>query len=233
MGGIVYFPSFEFIDCYNYSQTTLNNHYNKTYKKGKTNYTGTCSEVAISIATDLVLRKDKNKKLDTTQIFTNVLNIAIKNNWFPYYPASEDSGPSGTLVKNINKIYSAVIKSYGIKNTVKYSSSNGFGLLKESIERGYPAVISLPSHTVVGVGYQEYTYDYTVAITYRILWWTITKYESRTFTRGYAAILNGWYYNNNTWIKNGKSSVAQQDKIMTYLTDYDLNNNFRVICYLA
>lgn len=237
-GGAVYCPTFAFIDCYNYEQFRLNKYYNDTYKRmGNKRYTGTCTEVAIAIATDLIIRKDLKKVRSLQSIFTNTLNIAIKNNWFPATPAMGTSGPSGTYPKDNINIFSEIAKYYGLKRTISHSLSNGYSILEKNIEAGYPVVISLPYHTVVGVGYQYYEAGYTVTTTYRFFRLRWSKSEYKKFGMGFAAVVsgNGSLAEDDSiyWIKNGKASLDEQDRAFTYLTDYQLNNDMTDITYLV
>lgn len=214
LGGVYYFPGFIYMDCKNSSQSVLRSYYNQVYKNGQTNYNGVCAQVAVSMATDLIIRNTQNRTVDMNEIFVKSMDYSINNNYFDITQNLTNSG-------YIDEIWNYTLNYYGISRSIYHTSANLYSTLKNGVVNGTPAILSMVDHATVAVGYQEYSFNYTVKHTQTILWWTNTWYTEETFSRNYIALLTGWY--DTSMIYSGQSSQAEADAVLTYVSEEVIN----------
>lgn len=168
------------LNVYNFSQTTLNTHYNalstREYEDG---ISGTCAEVAITMMTDYMIRAGKistTAATDKFSIFNRIVHEAYLLGW----------DGSGTLVSMINDIMDNNFENYTPVYSTDHSTLLLQSKLEDSIKAGIPAVVNLDGHSVTGVGFVTVDVTYTSKNIFGI---STTKTETEVFL----VINNGWH----------------------------------------
>ncbi len=169
------------LDTYNFNQTMLNMFYNsRSDKHYDYDIEGSCSEVAIAIVNEYMLRKgivswDGNAN-DKDSIFYRICGAAKDNGW---------DGKTGTPENIIDDIFTDAMDYYTPKYKGDYSTLFMHQKYMDSYYAGIPVIVTIPDHSVCGVGILEKNVTYTKTGLFGI---ETTETELETFL----IVNNGW-----------------------------------------
>lgn len=170
------------LNTYNFSQDTLNKEYNKRSDKHfNINVSGSCSEVAILIVNEYMLRKSIISENGIVQnentLFYRICGAAKDNGW---------NGNGGTKEDKIDDIFTDAMKFYTPKYKGDYSILNMHKKFMDSYYSGIPVIVSAPEHSMCACGILEKNVTYTKKGLFGI---ETTKTELETFL----IVNDGWY----------------------------------------
>ena len=144
------------LDTNNYSQATLNAQYNVYSDKHHSGIIqNTCSELAIALVNEYMLRKGivswDGTNNDIDSIFYRVCGVAKDEGW----------DRDGTTASKIDDYFTAAMDYYSPKYKGDYSTLLMHQKYMDSYYAGIPVMVSIPGHTICGVGILEKNVTYT------------------------------------------------------------------------
>lgn len=197
----------KYVAAENMSQYFLNNNYNEKNpmrdSKGIViKYTGTCSEVAATMANKFYAKSQyANGNATNYSVFESNIDYAVENEFFPVYTTTcYDSQYStylyhyeqyGTKYLKVKDIFENSLSEMGINYDIWVNDTNVVQGIKDftnDSRGGKTQILGIQGHALLSAGYVDIEYSYTVQT--GILWWkkTVTKYSTDTFI----VVCDGW-----------------------------------------
>lgn len=178
--------SHKYVRSINISQGKMNEKYNDKHytKEGRhTTYTGTCSEVAVTILTVMYANSDNPDQYAT---FEDVFDYAIENGYF-----DTESKDGGTYPLYIDKIMNYALDLYSSTKDKDARDAywNVYDTLKANADKDKLTLFNIKGHSMVGAGYYEC--EVTWKEIKRFLFWSWEKWYTDNLR--YAVVNQGWF----------------------------------------
>ncbi|MDR3215854.1 MAG: hypothetical protein LBT55_00360 [Clostridiaceae bacterium] len=170
------------LDSINLKQNDMNDQY---YAIKGIKYTGTCTEVALTILASNYTGKENKSFLYNTG-FVKILDLAFEKKY--YTPGK------GTKITDMDILTKHSFDIFNIrkgKSLWNYNNNHFdvYSVIKKNVDAGNPTLFNIPEHSMVGVGYYEFEVTYTIPQSFLgLINWT-KKVTERV---GYIIVNDGW-----------------------------------------
>lgn len=163
----------DFVPTVNLSQRDLNSIYLKD------NITGTCSEVASTIALNFYAGNLPNYP-GNDEMFCECVDYAIEKGWFV--------NEQGTKTYYCQSIFSDQLSKLGVKHTTWLNKDKFFQGVYDFTNAGKVQLFGIKDHDMVAIGYIEVKFQYTQTV--GALWWQHD--ETVNGTEHFIVCCSGW-----------------------------------------